>query len=88
MEDIEKPHTEKYKEIVNDWNYDISCMLISLSLGFGKFQPLGFCCTECTRHQEEKGGKKSDRKDCVRIENTRNFLSIDLHKTETMLVRK
>jgi predicted ATPase len=25
MEGIEKPHTDKYKEITNDWNYDASC---------------------------------------------------------------
>jgi hypothetical protein len=30
MEDIEKPHTDKYKEIMNDWNYDASCTLTSL----------------------------------------------------------
>jgi hypothetical protein len=30
MEGIEKPHTDKYKEIMNDWNYDASCTLISL----------------------------------------------------------
>jgi hypothetical protein len=30
MEGIEKPHTDKYKEITNDWNYDASCTLTSL----------------------------------------------------------
>jgi hypothetical protein len=30
MEFIEKPHTDKYKEITNDWNYDASCVLVSL----------------------------------------------------------
>jgi hypothetical protein len=30
MEGREKPHTHKYKEITNDWNYDTSCMLMSL----------------------------------------------------------
>jgi hypothetical protein len=30
MEGIEEPHTDKYKEITNDWNYDASCMLTSL----------------------------------------------------------
>jgi hypothetical protein len=29
MEGIEKPHTDKYKEITNEWNYDASCMLTS-----------------------------------------------------------
>jgi hypothetical protein len=29
MEGIEKPHTDKYKEIMNDWNYDASCTLTS-----------------------------------------------------------
>jgi hypothetical protein len=27
MEGTEKPHTDKYKEIRNDWNYNASCML-------------------------------------------------------------
>jgi hypothetical protein len=30
MECIEKPHTNEYKEITNDWNYDASCTLTSL----------------------------------------------------------
>jgi hypothetical protein len=30
MEGIEKPHTDKYKEITNNWNYDASCTLTSL----------------------------------------------------------
>jgi hypothetical protein len=30
MEGREKPHTDKYKEITNDWNYDASCMFTSL----------------------------------------------------------
>jgi hypothetical protein len=30
MEGIEKPHTDKYKEITNDWNYDAGCTLTSL----------------------------------------------------------
>jgi hypothetical protein len=30
MEDTEKPRTVKYKEIMNDWNYDASCTLTSL----------------------------------------------------------
>jgi hypothetical protein len=30
MEDTEKPHTDKYKEIMNDWNYYTSCALTSL----------------------------------------------------------
>jgi hypothetical protein len=32
MERIEKPRTDKYKEITNNWNYDASCMLTSLSV--------------------------------------------------------
>jgi hypothetical protein len=31
MEGKEKPHTDKHKEITNDWNYNASCMLTSLS---------------------------------------------------------
>jgi hypothetical protein len=30
MEGIEKPHTDKYKEITNNWNYDASCTVTSL----------------------------------------------------------
>jgi hypothetical protein len=30
MEGIEKPHTDKYKAITNDWNYDASYMLTSI----------------------------------------------------------
>jgi hypothetical protein len=30
MEGIEKPHTDKYKELTNDWNYDASFALTSL----------------------------------------------------------
>jgi hypothetical protein len=29
MEGREKPHTDEYKEITNDRNYDASCVLIS-----------------------------------------------------------
>jgi hypothetical protein len=49
MEGSKKLHMDRYKEIVNDWNYDASCMLTSLpGLGLRKFQVLDFCCTECT----------------------------------------
>jgi hypothetical protein len=30
MDGRETPHTDKYKEITNDWNYDASCTLTSL----------------------------------------------------------
>jgi hypothetical protein len=30
MEGIEKLHTDKYKEITNNWNYDASCTVTSL----------------------------------------------------------
>jgi hypothetical protein len=30
MEGTERPHMNKYKEIMNDKNYDASCMLTSL----------------------------------------------------------
>jgi hypothetical protein len=29
MDGREKPHTEKYKEIASDWNYDAICVLTS-----------------------------------------------------------
>jgi hypothetical protein len=32
MEGREKLHTDKCKEITNDWNYDASCMLPVLGL--------------------------------------------------------
>jgi hypothetical protein len=32
MEGIEKPHMDKYKEIMIDWNYDAICMLTSLAV--------------------------------------------------------
>jgi hypothetical protein len=30
MEGTEKPHTDKYKEITNNWNYDANCTVTSL----------------------------------------------------------
>jgi hypothetical protein len=33
MEGKERPHTDKYKENTNDWNYDASCTLTSLLVG-------------------------------------------------------
>jgi hypothetical protein len=30
MDDTEKPHKEKYQKIMNDWNYNNSCMFASL----------------------------------------------------------
>jgi hypothetical protein len=30
MEGIEKPHTDKYREITDDWNYDASGTFTSL----------------------------------------------------------
>jgi hypothetical protein len=30
MDGIQKPHTDKYKEIANNWNDDASCALTSL----------------------------------------------------------
>jgi hypothetical protein len=43
MEGIEKPHTDKYKGITNDWNYDVSCTLTSLPVwDFDIFKRLVF----------------------------------------------
>jgi hypothetical protein len=43
MEGREKPDMDKYKEFVNDWNYDVSCMLTSfLVLDFENFKHLIF----------------------------------------------
>jgi hypothetical protein len=30
MEGVEKPHMDRHKEVMNDWNYGISCTLTSL----------------------------------------------------------
>jgi hypothetical protein len=39
MEGREKPHMDKYKEIMNVWNYDIRCTLNSLPvLDFENFK--------------------------------------------------
>jgi hypothetical protein len=39
MESVEKPYTDKYKEIKNDWNYNASCTLTSLPVwDMGIFQ--------------------------------------------------
>jgi hypothetical protein len=32
MEGIENPHTDKYEVIMNNWNYDASCTVTSLSV--------------------------------------------------------
>jgi hypothetical protein len=43
MEGIENPHTDKYKEITNDRNYDTSCTLTSLPVwGIENFKRLIF----------------------------------------------
>jgi hypothetical protein len=43
MECTEKPHMDKYEEILNDWNYDASCILTSLLvLDLENFQHLTF----------------------------------------------
>jgi hypothetical protein len=40
MEGREKLHTEKYKKIANEFNYDASCTLTSLP--FWEFQAIDF----------------------------------------------
>jgi hypothetical protein len=43
MEGIEKPHTDKYKELTNNWNYDANCKLTSLPVwDFENFKRLIF----------------------------------------------
>jgi hypothetical protein len=55
MEGIEKPHMDKYKDIMNDWNYDASCTLASLLVwNLENSEMLDFCCTECTKNQGSK----------------------------------
>jgi hypothetical protein len=52
MEGIEKSHMDKYKKIMNEWNYDgIMYVYITSSLGLRKFQALGCCWTECNFFQ-------------------------------------
>jgi hypothetical protein len=36
MEGGEKPHTDKYKEIMNDWNYGTAVRLHNFQLGMKK----------------------------------------------------
>jgi hypothetical protein len=49
MEGREKPHVVKYKEIMNDLNYDASCTLTSLPVfDLENFKCFIFCCAECT----------------------------------------
>jgi hypothetical protein len=43
MEGREKPHTDKYKEIMNDWNYNARFTLTSLPVwDFANFKRLIF----------------------------------------------
>jgi hypothetical protein len=46
MDGREKPHMNKYKEIISGCKYDY----ITFCLGLRKFEVLDFCCTECTLH--------------------------------------
>jgi hypothetical protein len=47
MEGRERPHVEKYEEIMNVWNYDTSCTLTSLPvLNFENFKCLIFVAWE------------------------------------------
>jgi hypothetical protein len=47
MKGREEPHTDKYKEIANDWNYDANCTLTSLPvLGLTYLKSLIFV-TQC-----------------------------------------
>lgn len=45
MEGTENPHMDEYKEVMNDWNYDASYVLMLISLpvlDFEKFKCLIF----------------------------------------------
>jgi hypothetical protein len=43
MEGIDKPHTGRYKEITDNWNYDASCTVASLPVwDFENFKRLIF----------------------------------------------
>jgi hypothetical protein len=53
MEGREKPHTDKYKEIVN--RIMMPAAYITSGFGLTKFKALDFCCIDCVRKQ--KGSK-------------------------------
>jgi hypothetical protein len=69
MEDREKPHVDKYKEITNKWNYDASCSHTPLLENFKcsifvaqcakheirKFHVLDFCCTVYKEEMKQSG---------------------------------
>jgi hypothetical protein len=42
MEDTEKPYMDKYKEIMNDWNYNANCMLTLIPIWDLNFKLLFF----------------------------------------------
>jgi hypothetical protein len=49
MEGTQKPHTDNYEDITNDWNYDASYVLTSLVISdFENFKHLIFCYIEST----------------------------------------
>jgi hypothetical protein len=52
MESRENPHMVKYKAITNDWNYDASCTLTSLTVwDLENFKRLVFVVQSVRGHQ-------------------------------------
>jgi hypothetical protein len=64
MEGREKPHTDKYKEIMNDWNYDVSCTLTSLLVwDLDNFKHLIFVAQSVQEGlQDRKAGERSRKR--------------------------
>jgi hypothetical protein len=42
MEGTERSHTEEYRKIAKDWNYDAGCTLASLQFGLKKISSTSF----------------------------------------------
>jgi hypothetical protein len=52
MKGIENPHTDEYKEITNNWNYDARCTLTSLPVrDFENFKRLIFVVQSVQQHK-------------------------------------
>jgi hypothetical protein len=62
MEGIEKPHTDIYKEITNNWNYDASCTITSLPVwDFENFKRLIFVVQSVQQGTEVNETRKTQR---------------------------
>jgi len=48
MEGREEPNMDKYKEVMKDWNFDASCMCVSLPVSISGNFNFDICYTVCT----------------------------------------